>query len=208
AAGTVCDSCAGEAWDVTVGPVGGADPEDVVHSDLIVAWGADLVATAVHAWAKGEAARKAGARPVVIDPRRNPTAGQADWHVAPRIGTGAALALGLMHVLARDGLADRDYLARETLGFERLEREVLPRFGPARVAEITGVAAADVERLAHAYGRARAPHLRIGTGMSRSAQGGAAIRAVALLPGGTGAYAPKGGGALPATARGLRLDLG
>src|SRR5262249_42227332 len=94
AAGTVCDSCAGEAWDVTVGPVGGADPEDVVHSDVIVAWGADLVATAVHAWAKVEAARKAGARLIVIDPRRNRTAAQADWPVGPRGGTAAAPAPG------------------------------------------------------------------------------------------------------------------
>jgi anaerobic selenocysteine-containing dehydrogenase len=208
AAGTVCDSCAGEAWDVTVGPVGGADPEDVAHSDLIVAWGADLVTTAVHAWAKVEAARKAGATLIVIDPRRNRTARQADWHVVPRVGTDAALALGVMHVLARDGLADREYLARETVGFDRLEREVLPRFAPAQVAAITGVPAGDVERLAHAYGRARAPHLRIGSGMSRSVQGGAAVRAVALLPGVTGAYARKGGGALLATTGGFGFDFG
>jgi len=41
-AGTVCDTCCEEAWNVTVGPVGGADPEDVVHSDLVISWGADL----------------------------------------------------------------------------------------------------------------------------------------------------------------------
>jgi anaerobic selenocysteine-containing dehydrogenase len=109
-------------------------------------------------------------------------------------------------VLARDGLCDRDYLARRTLGFERLEREVLPRFHPARVAEVTGVSVADLERLAHLFGRARAPFIRLGEGMSRSRQGGQAIRAVALLPGVVGAYDKLGGGALLMTAAGFGID--
>ena len=205
--GTVCDSCSGAAWEATLGDVGGADPESVVDSDLIVVWSADLVTTAVHSWAKVEEARRAGATLVVVDPRRSRTAAQADWHVSPRVGTDAALALGLMHVLARDGLADRPYIARHTLGFDRLEGEVLPRFSPERVESITGVARGDVERLAHQYGRARAPFIRIGFGMSRSAQGGQATRAVALLPGVTGAYARRGGGALLATASGFGLDF-
>ncbi len=208
AAGTVCDTCADAGWEAALGPVGGADPESVVHSDLVIAWGADLVTTNVHFWAKVEEARQAGAPLVVIDPRRSRTAARADWHLPIRIGTDAALALGVMHVLARDGLCDRDYLDRETVGFERLEREVLPRFDPARVAAITGLAAPEVEALAHRYGRARAPFIRIGWGLSRCAQGGQAVRAVALLPGVTGAYGRPGGGALLATAAGFGLDYG
>jgi anaerobic selenocysteine-containing dehydrogenase len=205
-AGTVCDTCAEAGWDAALGSVGGADPESVVDSDLIVAWGADLLTTNVHIWPLVERARRRGARLVVIEPRRSRTAARADWHVTVRVGTDAALALGVMHVLARDGLADRDYLARQTVGFERLEREVLPRFAPARVAEITGVSVADLERLAHLYGRARAPFIRLGEGMSRCAQGGQAIRAVALLPGVVGAYARRGGGALLMTAAEFGLD--
>ena len=113
-AGTVCDTCCEEAWNLTVGPVGGADPEAVDDSDLIVAWGADLVATNVHFWAKAEAARRRGVKIVVIDPRRSRTARQADRHLQIRIGTDAALALGVMHILARDGLVDRDYVAAHT----------------------------------------------------------------------------------------------
>jgi anaerobic selenocysteine-containing dehydrogenase len=205
--GTVCDSCSGAAWEATLGDVGGADPEAVADSDLIIAWSADLVTTAVHSWAKVEEARRVGATLIVVDPRRSRTAAQADWHVQPRVGTDAALALGIMHVLARDGLTDRQYIARHTVGFDRLEREVLPRFDPERVQAITGVARGDVERLTHRYGRARAPFLRIGFGMSRCAQGGQATRAVALLPGVTGAYARRGGGALLATASGFGLDF-
>ena len=205
-AGTVCDSCAEAGWDAACGSVGGADPETVVHSDLVIAWGADLMTTNLHIWPLVERARHAGTTVVVIEPRRSQTAERADWHVRVNVGSDAALALGLMHVLARDGLCDRDYLARKTLGFERLEREVLPRFDPARVAAITGVPAADVGPLAHLYGRARAPFIRLGEGMSRSSQGGQAIRTVALLPGVVGAYDRLGGGALLMTATSFGLD--
>jgi anaerobic selenocysteine-containing dehydrogenase len=206
-AGTVCDTCADVAWDSVAGPVGGTDPETVVDSDLVIAWGADLMTTNVHMWPLVEEARRRGAKVVVIEPRRSLTAERADWHLRVNVGTDAALALGVMHVLVRDGLVDREYLARDTVGFDRVEREVLPRFAPARVAAITGVSVADIERLAHLYGRARAPFIRLGEGMSRSMQGGQAIRAVSLLPGVVGAYAKQGGGALLMTAVSFGLDL-
>ncbi|MCI0546714.1 MAG: molybdopterin-dependent oxidoreductase [Candidatus Rokubacteria bacterium] len=205
-AGAVCDTCAEAAWDAALGNVGGADPESVVHSDLVISWGADLLTTNVHLWPKVEEARRAGARVVVIDPRRSRTAARADWHLPIKIGTDAALALGLMHILVRDGLADRDYLARKTVGFDRLERAVLPRFAPAYVAGVTGLPVGDVERLAALYGRAKAPFIRLGEGMSRLAQGGQAIRAVALLPGVVGAYDRPGGGALLMTAAAFGLN--
>src|SRR6266851_5431861 len=129
-AGTVCDTCCEEAWNMTVGPIGGADPEAVDDSDLIISWGADLVATNVHFWAKAEAAQKRGVEVIVIDPRRSRTARLADHHLQIGIGTDAALALGVMHILQRDGLVDRDYIAARTVGFDRLEMEVLPRFPP------------------------------------------------------------------------------
>jgi anaerobic selenocysteine-containing dehydrogenase len=205
-AGTVCDTCCETAWDMTVGPIGGADPESVDQSDLVVSWGADLVATNVHFWAKLEPVRKRGTQLVVIDPRRSRTARRADWHLPIRIGTDAALALGVMHILVRDGLCDRQYIATHTLGFERLEREVLPRFVPERVAAITGLPVADIERFGALHGAAKTPFIRLGEGMTRLARGGQALRAVALLPGVTGAYGRRGGGALLLTAASCELD--
>jgi len=206
AAGTVCDTCCEEAWNLTVGPIGGADPLSIDHSDLIVAWGADLAATNVHLWVRAEAARKRGVPVVVIDPRKTRTARGADWHLPIRIGTDAVLALGVMHILARDGLVDREYVAAHTLGFDRLEVEVLPRFTPGYVAEVTGLPVADVERFAAMYGKAKASFIRLGEGMTRLARGGEALRAVALLPGVTGAYGRRGGGALLLTATSCELD--
>src|SRR5437763_299974 len=195
-AGTVCDTCCEEAWNVTVGPVGGADPEAVDESDLIISWGADLVATNVHFWAKAEAAQKRGVPVIVIDPRRSRTARLADKHLQIRIGTDAALALGIMHILTRDEFVDRDYVVQHTLGFDRIAAEILPKFPPERVAEITGLAQSDIEDFAHLYGRAKRSFIRLGEGMTRLARGGEALRAVALLPGVTGAYGRRGGGAL------------
>jgi anaerobic selenocysteine-containing dehydrogenase len=205
-AGTVCDSCSEAAWDMTVGPIGGADPESVTEADLVICWGADLVATNVHFWAKVEEVRKRGVQLVVIDPRRTRSAQVADWYLPIRIGTDAALALGVMHVLVRDGLCDRAYLGQHTLGFDQVEREVLPRFTPDRVAEITGLAAADVERLAALYGKTKKSFIRLGWGMTRFTYGGQALRTVALLPGVTGAYGRYGGGALLATAASFELN--
>jgi anaerobic selenocysteine-containing dehydrogenase len=206
AAGTVCDTCCEEAWNMTVGPIGGADPEAVDESDLIVSWGADLVATNVHFWARVEAAQKRGVKLVVIDPRRSRTAVNADRHLQIRIGTDAALALGIMHILARDGRADRDYIAAHTAGFDRLEAEVLPRFPPGRVAEITGLSVAGIADFAALYGAAKRSFIRLGEGMTRLARGGEALRAVALLPGVSGAYARRGGGALLMTAASCELN--
>lgn len=206
-AGTVCDTCCETAWDMTLGPVGGADPESVLDSELVIAWGCDLMAVNVHFWAKLEVARKAGAKLVVVDPRRSRTAAAADWHVPIRIGTDAALVLGLVHILVRDGLCDRAYLAANTLGFEQWEREVVPRFTPERTSEITGVPVADIERLAAVYGAAPRSFIRIGEGMTRLARGGQALRAVATLPAVTGAYGRRGGGALLLTAASMDFDF-
>jgi anaerobic selenocysteine-containing dehydrogenase len=204
--GTVCDTCCEAAWDATVGPIGGADPESVDHSDLVVSWGADLVTTNVHFFARVEQLRRNGVGLIVIDPRRSRTAARADWHLPIRIGTDAVLALGLMHIMVRDGMCDRAYIAAHTVGFDRLECEVLPRFSPAATAAITGLPEADIERFATMYGRARAPFIRLGEGMTRLLHGGQALRAVALLPGVAGAYARKGGGALLMTAASCALN--
>lgn len=208
-AGTVCDTCCEEAWNVTVGPTGGADPEDVVHSDLVISWGADLAATNVHFYSLVEHAKKErGLKLVVIDPRKTRSARAADLYLPIRIGTDAALALGIMHVLVRDKLANRDYIANNTLGFDQVERDVLPKFTPQRTAEITGLAVADIEKLAAMYGKAKAAVIRLGEGMTRLAAGGQALRAATLLPGVTGHYGVRGGGAMLLTAANCELNYG
>jgi anaerobic selenocysteine-containing dehydrogenase len=205
-AGTVCDTCCGSAWELTVGS-GGTDPERVPESDLILSWGANLDSTNVHLLPFVDMARQRGAQLIVIDVWRTRTARRADWFIPIRVGTDAALALGLAHVLQREGLIDQAYIDRLVLGFERWATEVLPRYTPEAVESITGIPAGDVVKLALAYGRARAPFIRLGQGLSRTVGGGAAIRAIACLPGLTGAWQRPGGGALLATADSYNFNM-
>jgi anaerobic selenocysteine-containing dehydrogenase len=114
--------------------------------------------------------------------------------------------LGIMHMLVRDKRVDRDYIANKTLGFDTVERDILPKFTPARTAEITGLKVEDIETLAAMYGTAKAAMIRLGEGMTRLAAGGQALRSVALLPGVTGHYDAKGGGAMLLTAASCDLN--
>lgn len=204
--GTVCDAACEAGWEAALGHAVGSDPESMAQSDLIIAWGANLVTTNVHTIPFIDEARARGAKLVVIDPYRTRTAARADWHLPIRIGTDAALALGMMHVLDREGLLDQHHLSVYTTGFDKLRLEVLPRYTPERVAAITGLPAADVERLARLYGQARAPFIRLGMGMSRNTYGGSAIRTVACLPALVGAWEKPGGGALIDVAGAYRFD--
>ena len=206
-AGTVCDTCADVGWETTLGPVGCMDPDDVALSELIVIWGCDVKAVNVHLWQKMELRHRQGVKIIVIDPHRNRTAQSADWHLPIKVGTDAALAIGIAHVLVRDGKCDDTFLAEKTLGFEQWTSEVVANFPPQRVADITGLSVDDVERLAAMYGATKKSFLRIGWGMTRVARGGQAMRAVATLPAVTGAYGVRGGGAMSVTSGSLEFNF-
>lgn len=206
-AGTVCDTCCGEAWEATVGTLMGTDPERVAESDLILNWGANLETTNVHLVPFIDQARRRGAKLIVIDAWRTRAARRADWFIPIRVGTDTALALGMAHVLHREGLIDRDYIARLVSGYERWATEVLPRYTPATVSAITDIPSTDVETLALTYGQARASFIRLGQGLSRHLGGGMAVRSIACLPGLTGAWQYPGGGALLATSGAYQFNF-
>ena len=191
----VCDTAAEAAWRATYGACIGTDMEAMVRSDLVVLWGINAVHTNIHGMRFATAARRNGARLVAIDPYRNRTAKVADTHLMPRPGTDAALALGVAHVLIRDGLVDADYIARHTHGFDAYRAEA-ERFSPERASHITGLACPAIVEFARAYGLAQAPFLRLGNGLQRHTNGGQAIRAIICLPGLVGAFDRAGGGAL------------
>ncbi len=190
---TICASAGGEAMLSVYGRKLGTDTEHFNHARLIVAWGANVHSNNIHLWPQIEQARRNGARLVVIDPYRTRTAGLADQHLAPHPGTDTALALGLMHVILRDGLEDRDWTARHTHGLAELRKHVRP-YTPAQTALWTGVEATMIEELAREYATTRPAVIRMNYGVQRSENGGAAARAIAMLPALTGAWADLGGG--------------
>ena len=190
---TICSEAGGVAWNLVYGKKLGMPTEDFRLAKLVLAWGANIHGNNVHLWPMIEKARRAGARLIVIDPYRTRTAALADWHIAIRPGTDAALALGMMHVIFNEGLEDRDYIAAMTHGASELA-ERAREYTPERVAAWTGMTASEVERLAREYATTRPAALRMNYGVQRSENGGTAARAIAMLPALTGAWKYRGGG--------------
>lgn len=190
---TICASTGGDAIVSMYGKKTGTEPEQFRHSKYIVAWGANIHGNNVHLWPFVEEARHNGAKLVVIDPYRTRTARVADWHIAINPGTDVALALGLLHVILRDRLHDADFISRYADGFDELQKR-LPKYTPQQVSQWTGVSAADIEKLAHEYATTRPAVIRVNYGIQRTQNGGAAVRAVCMLPVVTGSFREVGGG--------------
>src|SRR6202012_4287989 len=109
----ICSSMTNAGLRAGIGASRGVDGREITKSDLIVVWGGNPVSTQVNVMSHiTKARRERGAKLVVVDPYRTGTAEMADVHLAPLPGTDAALACAIMHVLFKEGFADRDYLAR------------------------------------------------------------------------------------------------
>lgn len=204
---TICATAGGTGYTYTMGGRVGLTPEAFEASRYIINWGSNTAVTNSHLWATMVAARKRGARLVCIDPYRSRTAERCDWHLAPRPGTDGALALGMMHVLFRDGLADRDYIDRYCLGGPELEARVRDEYPLEKVSRITGLPASDIEKLAHEFATSRPSAIRINYGMQRHAGGGMAMRTVTCLPAVSGAWRDYGGGIMLSTSGMYPFDV-
>lgn len=197
---TICASAGTAGVNVVYGRRLGPEPQSFVHAKLIIAWGANLHGNTVHLWPFVEQARRNGARLVVIDPYQTKTARLADQHLAIRPGTDTALALGMMHVILRDGLEDRAYIEACTHGYAQLrERVMTPAYAPAQVAAITGLDAETIVALARSYATTSPAVIRLNYGVQRTDNGGTATRAISMLPLLTGAWKHHGGGAMLST---------
>ncbi len=203
---TICVSLADAGWYAGAGVKRGVDSREIAESDLVIVWGGNPVSTQVNVMTHITRARKERQAPlVVIDPYRTPTAEVADIHLAVRPGTDAALACAVMHVLFKEGFADRAYMAKYTDAPEALEAHLQSR-DPAWASRITGLDEAAIVDFARLYGRTKRSFLRIGYGFSRSRNGSAQLFAASCLPAVTGAWQYRGGGALYAGAALYPLD--
>ena len=193
---TICVGLSGAGWLAGTGCGRGVDGREMAQSDLIVVWGGNPVSTQVNVMTQVAQARKErGAKLVVVDPYRTATAEAADIHLAPLPGTDGALACAVMHVLFKEGYADRAYMARYTDDPAGLEAHLATR-DPEWAAPITGLPADAILDFARLYGRTKRSFIRVGYGFSRSRNGAAQLFAVSCLPAVTGAWAEEGGGAL------------
>ena len=107
----------------TFGRVGDANIEDLPKMEVVILWGTNLVSTGVHAMPFVNQARENGAKIIAIDPRVTRTTAFADWHIQPRPGTDAALALGVAAKRAGRTLAvEHCDLFRRPLTYAELAR--------------------------------------------------------------------------------------
>ncbi|MFL6193525.1 MAG: molybdopterin-dependent oxidoreductase [Thermoanaerobaculia bacterium] len=190
---TVCAAPSGRAATGLYGKMAGVALPDFPHAGLIVLWGVNPSSSGIHLVPYLKEAQEAGARLVVIDPRRTPLAKKADLHLAPRPGTDLAIALAAIRWLFEEGRADLDFLARHATGAEELRRRALP-WTLDRAAAVSGVPAEAIEAFVRLYADASPALIRCGWGLERNRNGGSAVASVLALPAVAGKFGVRGGG--------------
>ena len=191
---TICTNMAWTGYVAGTGKLAGPDPREMAKSDCIVIWGTNAVATQVNVMTHAIRARKErGARIVVVDIYQNDTMKQADMPLLIRPGTDGALACGVMHVLFREGLADRAYLAAYADDPAGLERQLASRT-PEWASAITGLPVEEIEAFARLVGTTKRSYFRLGYGFTRSRNGAVNMHAALCISVVTGAFQHEGGG--------------
>ncbi|HSV69611.1 MAG TPA: molybdopterin oxidoreductase family protein [Methylibium sp.] len=192
---TICASAGAEALTMSYGAKVGMHVEHYAEAKLILIWGSNSIASNLHFWTYAQAAKRAGAKLVCIDPRRTETADKCHQHLALRPGSDGALALGLMHELITHDRLDHDYLERHTEGWPALRERAL-HWPPERTAAVCGLTPDEVRGLARDYGTTKPAAIRLNYGMQRVRGGGNAVRLIATLPCLVGAWRHRAGGLL------------
>ncbi len=204
---TICSPAKDAGWKALMGDTPAMEPAGVEQSDLVILWGINAAATSIHAMRDAQTAKRNGARIWAIDTYRTPTCAAADETFLIRPGSDAALVLGMLHVIEREELLDREFIAANVLGFEELSAQILPDCSPAQMSGICGVPAGVIERMAREYAGAQAPFIRLGSGLTRYGNGAMAVRTISCLPAVVGAWAQPGGGIFIGTSTGGAFPL-
>ena len=163
---------------------------------MIILWSLNATATDVHILHDVNVAKRNGASVWIIDTHKTYTYDQGTHHVYVKPSSDGALALGMMHIIHRDGLEDTAFIQAYVQGYDELVRDVLPKFTPEYVSSICGVPVEIIEELAHVYAKAKAPFIRLGSGVSRYGNGAMSCRCINALPAVVGAWQHLGGGLL------------
>src|SRR5215467_16109778 len=168
---TICVNPAYSGFAAGVGKIAGPDPREMAKSDLIVIWGTNAVNTQVNVMTHATRARKErGAKIAAVDVYNNETMKQADIKILLKPGTDGAFACGVMHVLFREGYADRAYMDKYTDCPGDLEAHLKTRT-PEWASSICGVPVAEIEAFAKLIGERKRAFFRLGYGFSRSRNG-------------------------------------
>jgi anaerobic selenocysteine-containing dehydrogenase len=189
----LCGGIRSTAYAATFGNTPGTPLQQVALAQLIIVWGNNASVCNLHLMRQINAARRHGARLVVIDPRRTRVAEQAQLHLPVRPGTDVVLAWAIAVQLERLAGLDREFISRHVLGFEAF-MEAARAYPPERAAEVCGVAPDDIRTLARWYQEASPAVIAWGNGLERNQNGGSGLRAIAALPALAGKFGVPGGG--------------
>ena len=161
-------------------------------SALVVVWGMDPASTSTPNNELLKRAIARGARLMVIDPFETTTAKQADLWIRPRPATDMALALGMAHVIINEGLYDKSFVGKWTVGFDELKAHV-QGYSPQKVSEITWVPAETIVDAAQLYAANRPAAILVGNANENIVLSLQTQRAIYILEGLCGNIGAPGG---------------
>jgi anaerobic selenocysteine-containing dehydrogenase len=189
----LCGGIRGAAYAGTFGSTPGTPLQQVSLAKLIIVWGNNATSCNLHLMRQINAAKRNGAKLVVIDPRRVKVAEQAHLHLAVRPGTDVVLAWALAVELERLGGLDHPFIEKHVLGFDAY-MAAARAYPPSRASEICDVPVDDILTLARWYRDAVPAAIAWGNGLERNQNGGSGLRAIAALPALAGKFGVAGGG--------------
>ncbi|MGA5564376.1 molybdopterin-dependent oxidoreductase [Streptomyces platensis] len=150
----LCMASAGSGYKLSLGADGPPGSyQDFEHADVFFVIGSNMADCHPILFLRMMERVKAGAKLIVVDPRRTATAAKADLFLQIAPGTDLALLNGLLHLLVENGRVDAEFIAEHTEGWEAMPA-FLQDYPPARVAELTGIPEADLRRAAEWIGAA------------------------------------------------------
>lgn len=190
----LCMASAGSGYKLSLGADGPPGSyQDMDNTDLFFVIGANMADCHPILFLRLMDRVKAGAKLIVVDPRRTATAEKAHLFMQIRPGTDLALLNGLLHLLVKNGNTDPDFIAEFTSGFEHMP-EFLEDYSPDKVAEITGISEADIRQAAEWIGRAPNWMTCWTMGLNQSTHGTWHTNAICNLHLATGAICRPGSG--------------
>lgn len=188
--------CAVPATEVAVGMYGkmpGVPFEDYPLAQCIVIWGANPMGSNIHLVPHLKEARRRGAFIAVVDPKRTLSDGDVDLYLPVLPGQDLPVALAMIEHWHRTGRLDDEFLAEHSGGLESL-LERAAEWSLDRAAEVSGVPAGDIERLAERLADSSPAVVRCGWGPERNRNGAQALAAVLAIPALLGKFGVRGGG--------------
>jgi anaerobic selenocysteine-containing dehydrogenase len=173
-------------------------PDYETPTSLILNWGSNLLKTneeGVISLRLLDSIKK-GADLIVVDPRRTHLASIAQTYHQIKPGSDCALALGLIQVIIREGLFDREFVEKWTVGFRELQEQV-KSFTPERVAEMTWLTPEEIQQTAWTYGTSQPAIIQWGNAIEHTANSLQTCRALLCLMAITGNLDVPGGNIMP-----------